>query len=718
VSLATAARPAAGRTATLDRVLAAVPLLTVFAWFALVYAWQAWLVRTPFIFGDELEFTQLARSLAETGEAARRGEPYGSVPLPVVVTATAWLLPDIDAAYNAAKFLGVLAMTAAVFPAYALARLLVSPRPALFAAAASIAIPGFMYSSLLLYEPFAYPAATLCLYLIVRALARPTVGTVSVAAIACLAAPLVRTQLAVLPAVFVAAGLVLAWSSEPMRSRRARWTRWDWVGAVTLATGAVVLLNELMSHQSFSWLVSTRFYKDRMVELGVAAGGAFTIGIGVLPVLVGLAILVRPRGEPRTPERSAFAAVLATSIAAFGLYAAVKATFLSTVFATRVVERNLIYLAPLFFVAMALWIERPRVRLVPLAFAALAVALLLAHTPLILDFPYFEAPGYALVAYANRSLALTGDSIAGLLPLVLGVALGFVVVAALVARRRLARLAVVGIAAALVLGWNVAGQLYVSSGARDAAEFLLSGYPEPPDWIDRATGGEPVLYIGQGITDPNRLHLLEFWNRSLQHVWSLDGTARGPGPVLTPDLAGADGELWPDPGVSYVVADGAINVVGDAVEQKGGWTLYRIAPPLRLREARSGIFADGWIGEHAAYSQFSTPDGRPGTIEVTVSRVGIGADSGDPPGNVAVHVGPLGVGPDNQPALASVSTTETWTVVGGQERTFRIPSPAPPFRVEVTVDPTFVPWELDPARSSDRRRLGAQVSFRFEPAGS
>lgn len=719
----TAARPRAARGgAAVDRLLAAMPLVTVFVWFLLAYAWQAWLVRTPFVFSDELEFTQLARSLAETGEAARRGAAYGVAPLPAVLTAPAWLIEDVDSAYLTAKLLGVLAMTAAIFPAYGLARMLVGPRAALFAATATIAVPAFMYSSLLIQEPFAYPVSVLALWLGIRALAAPTIASVALAAGGAVLAPLVRGQLALIPAILLLAAGVTAWSSERARRHRAVWTRWDWAGAITLATGAVVLMNEVLSHRSFAWLVATRYYKDRMVDLGVAAGGALTLGIGVLPVLVGLAILVRPRGEERRPERDAFRAVLGASLLAFTLYTAVKATYLSTVFATRVYERNLIYLAPLLFVATAMWIERPRLRFVPLCLSALVVALVLAHTPLILDFPYFEAPGYAMLVAANRMLSVPPASIDALLPLVLGVALAFVVAAALLARRPALRSGVVWTAAALVLAWNVLGQLHVSSGARSSADFLLSGYVEPRDWIDRASGGRDVLYLGQGIQNPNPIFLTEFWNRSLRRVWSLDGTAPGPGPVLTPDLSDADGRLAPDPGVPFVLAEPGVDVVGEVAAARGPWRLVRLEGPLRLAQARTGITADGWasapgrgIPAFAAYSQFATPDGRPGTMEVLVSREG--ASEATPPSTVTVRIGPLAVGADNQPSLGSLSEEVEWRLEGRGNRLVELATPAPPFRVEVIVDPPFMPREVDPRASSDQRWLGAQVSFRFIPPG-
>ena len=83
------------------------------------------------------------------------------------------------------------------------------------------------------------------------------------------------------------------------------------------------------------------------------------------------------------------------------------------------------------------------------------------------------------------------------------------------------------------------------------------------------------------MQDPNSLWLLEFWNRSIRRVWSLDGTAPGPGPTLTPNLAAADGKLFPDPPVDYVVADQGINLVGRVVGTYGRWRVYHIEHPLQ-----------------------------------------------------------------------------------------------------------------------------------------
>jgi hypothetical protein len=70
---------------------------------------------------------------------------------------------------------------------------------------------------------------------------------------------------------------------------------------------------------------------------------------------------------------------------------------------------------------------------------------------------------------------------------------------------------------------------------------------------------------------------------------------------------------------------------------------------------------------------------------------------------------------NKQPALGAVTERRTFEIHSNRGQAFDIPTPPPPFRVRVTIDPTFVPHDLD-ARLSDRRQLGAKVSYAFEPA--
>jgi len=700
----------------LDRISAALPLATVFFWLCVVYGFEAWLHGTPWLFTDELELTQLSRAIAATGHAARRGEPHSFDTLYTYLLAPAWWIHGVESAYSAAKYIGVVTMTCTLFPAYGLARLVVGPRPALFAATASAAIPAFLYASMFVPEPLAYPYATLSLFLIAKALASRSSRWIFAAALACVVAPLVRSELAVLPVVFVLSALGLWWTGERWRERRTGWTHWDWAGTAILAIGIVIVLNSFVTHRSFSWYVATTLYKDRMLDNGLWAVGALMIGIGVLPLVVGLAALVRPRGVVRTEAERAFVAVAAFSVVGFGWYTAVKAAYISTQFSTLVEERNLIYIAPVLFAATALFFERPRLRVLAVAPPALLALYLLKGKDYKMDVKlYSDAPGFSILQAANRTLGLTPDGARIALLVVLAASVALVLGASRVRTRDAVVRPLLVAAALFVLAWNVTGQIGAAAASKTISDDLLSNYPRPLDWLDRADGGQPAMYLGQQIADANGIWLLEFWNKSVHDVWSLDGSAKGPGPTLSPDLLAPNGRITAPEGVQYVVVEPNIDLVGKVVGRAkhlvGGapaeWRLYKIAPPLRLRDAAEGIFADGWSGKDTAYSRYRTPGNRPGYAVVTVSRAAFNGN--EPPGHVTIRVGPLAV-VNKQPGLAKVAEIRRWVIRGGDSRTFYIPVPKPPWRVQVVVAPTFQPALVDP-HSSEMRDFGAQVGF-------
>jgi hypothetical protein len=729
-SVAAPEEAAAAPRTWVDRIVAAVPLLSVFLWLCMLYAWQARNHASPWLFSDELEFSQLSRSIAETGHAARRGDPHYFDTLYVYVLAPAWRLASVGDAYAVVKYIGVFTMTAVVFPTYFLTRTIVSKPAALFSAAAAGAIPALAYAPMIVSEPLSYPYAALCFFLIVKALATRRRGWVAGAVVVSLLAPLVRGQLAIVTVVFFLATLVMLWTSERGRRWRSSWSTWDWVGAVVLAVVALVLFSALVGWRSHTWATSSGHYRGRMIDYGLWAGGALTIGLGVLPVVAGLTALFRPRHERRTPELRAFTAVVLAAILCFGLYTANKAAFLSTVFATRVEERNLIYLSPLLLAAMGLWIDRPRVRLVPLGCIVGFVAYLIVALNDGADYGihvhfYSDAPGLAIVEMANRNLAFTADIAMWVLLATLAISVLLLLLPTVLARRRRASVAVAALGCGLVLAWTLTGQISFSNGSNSYSRTLLANFPKPPSWLDEADGGQPALYLGQNVQDPTGIWLTEFWNRSLRYVWSIDGTAKGPGPVLTPDLAAVDGRLYPDPKVPYVLADPGVDVAGQPVGTYGRWTVYRVRGPLRLAHSQTGLFSDGWIGcsvdpclaATAAYSRYTTPGGRPGYALVTVSRA---AANGAPikPGNVVIRLGRLVKGSDRQPHLGRVTAVRRWRVRAGAKKTFVIPTLKPPFRIEVVVSPTFSPADYG---ESDPRHLGAQVSFSFSlapPAGS
>src|SRR6266536_2741428 len=619
------ARPAPAERTFADRLLAAVPLLSIFLWLCIIYAVEAWAHATPWLFGDELELTQLSRAIAATGHAARRGEPHSFDTLWAYLIAPAWRIDNVHTAYATVKYIAVMVMTLTAFPAYGLARMVVSRVPALF----------------------------------------------------------------VVWVVLVLSAIFLLWRADWLARVRRRWSAWDWVGLVVLLFGAGVIVSALLGKGSLEWYIATDHYKHRLFDLGLNAAGALTIGLGVLPVVAALGALWRAPGERPTREVSAFRSVLLAAIIGFGVYTAVKSTYVSTSFGTYTYERNLIYLAPLLFVGTALWLERRTINPVALAASAGFVLYLLLTTPYEMgqDLSY-NAPGLAILQQANRYLRLdpTGAKI-GLVAL-----LAFSVLLLAVPRflrRGAATLAVVVGAAVIV--WNFTGALAFASGSNRFSDRFVDNIRRPFNWVDDHTGGAPTLYIGQQMyPDQNGEWLLEFWNpHSLTgRVWSLDGTAQGPGPTLTPDPSPSDGALSHDPGYPYVVEERGIDVIGTVVATHlhvaGGslqpWLLVKVAPPLRLRASVTGVFADGWAGASSAYTRYSSAGNRGGRVRIVVSRREWGGP--DKAGHVTVRIGRIVIGDDKQPHVVRATAARRFDIHSKGERTLVLPTPGPRFRVE------------------------------------
>ncbi len=711
------ARPRAAAIAS--RLYAALPLVTIFAWLCLIFGWEAWGNLSPWLFGDELEKTQLARAIAETGHAARRGVPVTSHSLVAWLTAPAWLVHDTTRAYGLLKAMQVAAMTSVIFPTYFLARQLVSQRWALFAAVGAATIPALSYSSLILEEPFAYPFSALCFFLLVKALATRGRIWIATAVVAALVAPFVRGELVVIPATFVVATLVFVWTGDRARRWRDGWSAWDWAGWLLLIAGVVIVVNAVIRSHSQEWEISTEFEKHRMIVLGLQAAGALTIGLGLLPVVAGLAFLLPLARERRDPTLRAFFAAATTAIVGFGFYTAVKAAWNAIQFSTIVAERNLIYLAPLLFVATAALFERRlRAPLAVIVGASSFVLYLVLTTPYKMEFHfYFDAPGLSILQSANRVLAFTPQD-AKLALIVLVALVTAVLLLTRVLRNERALGWALGGSAAFVLAWTLTGEITGARSSHQFADALLSNIPKPLDWIDRADHGRPAIYIGQHITDANAVYLTEFWNRSIAHVWSNDGTAPGPGPTLTPDIVKPNGTLFPQPRERYMVTDAGLEIIGKLILERYHYAgrvqvplrLYRITPPLRMQQSIEGMFADGWGQPHTAYNQYSTPDRRPGYIVVDVSRAGGGKTI---PATAKLVIGKLAIDKHHQPHLGAILVRRNVYAARNLEHRFVIPAPPTPFRVETDVT-AFSPHDLNPT-DTDVRTLGAQMSYGFVP---
>jgi hypothetical protein len=699
VTTVPAKRPAAParRRTLLDRVLSAFPLVALVFVLFVFYGVEAWSRKTPWIFTDEMEWTQISRSIAATGHAARRGEPISFKSLYAVLIAPFWWIRSTATAYAAIKYANVVIMTSTAIPTYLLARMLVSRRGAIAAAVASVAVPAMAYVTTIIIEVVAYPYCALCSWLSVRAFRSGRRRDIALAAAVDCSAILVRSpQFVTIPAAFVIAGAGLFVTGPRGRAIRRNWGKGDTLGAIVLLLGALFLFNRVVLQHVYEWQFTTQYYKNRMVDLGLRAALSLTIGLGILPVVCGLTALRLPdrRGDP---AYRAFAAWLAAAIFCISLYTADKAAYLSTTFATLWEERNLIYLSPLMLVATVLVFESKRVDWRLVAAASAFVAFLLVDKGFQTDWPYFEAPGFAIPAIVH---AYEGWSIYAERVALLGV-LAFSLV--LLAARRLR--GVSAFVLLLGLAWLLSGEIANTVGIDRFANEFRANLPAQLDWVDVASHDQPVTYLGQAIVDANGELLTEFWNRSIKHVESLDGTASGPGPTSRPLVLNAEGLLSGISG-NYVLADNGVALDGTSVAHEGEMVLYHHVGRWHLLDNSEQLYTDSWCPEYCAYNYFK-PHQR-GTLKISLSRTAYQGPV--PPAQVTILVGTIRINSKDVPVLHQLAVIKT-QVANQTQKTISIPVATTPVRVELRT----LPSTLIPPKASDPRTLAVQAAFTFGP---
>jgi hypothetical protein len=683
----------------LDRFLAAIPVAVAALILLSILFWEASARKSPTIFTDELEWAQISRAIAHTGHGARRGYAVPFKSLYAYLIAPGWWLHSTASAYAAIKYLNTVVMSLTAIPVYLLARLLVSKRAATIAALGTLCTSAFFYAALLLPEVLAYPFFALYAYVVVRALSGSGRRWIAAAVVLSGVAVLVRTQFVAAVGAAVLAALWL-WLVGPHGKRlRAGWNRADHLGVAVLLLGVLIVLNRIATPHSAEWSVVTNGFTHRIWTYALVSGSALAIGLGVLPAITGLAALWIPerRDDPRW---RAFAAFLGAGVLTFGFYTGFKAAYLSTFFASRVEERNMIYLAPLLLVGTVVFFSARRTWWPGVLTAAAFVAWLVLGYGYQLGYPYFESPGYGIAAFANRVFHWDQPHISHALLATL------ILAVAIIALRRHA--AVVAFAVLAVALWMCTAEITSARGSSHQAQQFVDNLPKPLDWVDVTTHRAGTTYLGQNVSDPTGLWLIEFWNTSLKNVDSLDATTPGPGPSLTPGLEQPDGTLKGDGGTPYVLADNGVRVIGPVVSKRLDLYLTRIERhPWRLKETVYGRDSGGWIQHDGLYAYFG-PETTTGTLRVDVGRSGFCA-TGAPGTRAVVTVGPAALDAQNNPTIGRVQKRATFAVhnCSSITRTFRV---RPPLVVHVHITRLFDPQKYG---LSNPRQLGAQVGFSF-----
>jgi len=560
----------------------------------------------PWIFVDELIYSELAKSIAGGGDLLIRDVPasgYGVV-YPLLVS-PAWALFDrIPDAYTAAKAINAVLISLAAVPAYLLARRLIGERLSLLAAVLAVALPSLAYSGVIMTENAFYPLFLVVILCLVLVLERPTLTRQIVLVGLLGVAYQTRPQALALAAAALTAPLVQGLLGRRVRSALvAQRTLYG----IAAAGFVLVVALQLVRGQSFSSLLGAYavtgeggYHFGAVARYFLYQAAELDLYLGVAPVIAAALVVVCMRNtDPRLD------AYLAATISASFWLLLLVATFASK-FAGRIQERNLFYLVPLVLIAMLVWIERGAPR--P-ARATAAVCIVVAALPgtlpfsRLIDFPAISEtlmllPLWDLGDYGLRA----GDLSAVVVP------------AAMAAAALLLFLPsrfVLGLPLLVLVYFLVALHPIEQRMTRASVGSIHSGISNPHrDWIDRAVpdGAEvSVLWTGEGDVYP--IWHNEFFSRSVGTIYSIAGQLLGALPQTRLSVDAQAGVLRDPDGrpvrPRYLLVDDSFTPAGRVLARDEAFqiTLYELEGPLRSTEKVTGLYGDTWSGAQVTYTR-------------------------------------------------------------------------------------------------------------------
>ncbi len=559
-------------------------------------------VPTPWIAADEMIYAELGRSLWETGHLSILGADtaFYSLVYPALIGLPLALF-DTALGYDVARVLGALAMSLAAVPVFAWGRTLMSERWALVAAALTLCIPGLAYSGLLMSETVFYPLVALAAWLAARALTKPTLRAQALLVGVVVLAILTRLQGVVLVPAFVLAVVIYAAAGRTTTPFVRLWPALAALAVVGAGVGAIGL-------GAYSPAGSADYTVGGAVRFGFYHAADLLLLVGIVPACAVAALAL---ARPGSPDVRAYLAVTFAFTAGFvaevGLFA--------SRYVGRLAERDLLGLAPLFFIGLCLWLDSgaPRRRASSYAVAFAAAALVLAlplgrlvHKAALPDaftlIPIWQLGSYDVVVWTFTAVAVLAFA---LLPLRLLVAVPVAL-------------------ALLFVGMSISASRFV---AKEASVLETSFFGESdPDWIDAAADAD-VAYFYDGEAHWNAVWSYVFWNRKVRRVYVLENARRVPGPLpqqrVDPFPLGVIAEDTP----SWIVAASptftfrgeAVATVAQVGLTQAGLTLWQNGQPLRLQTVRAGVQGNGDIYGPASMTVYGCSGG---TFELTLIAKG------------------------------------------------------------------------------------------------
>jgi dolichyl-phosphate-mannose-protein mannosyltransferase len=581
-------------------------------------AWAAVEVPVPWIAPDEMIYGLLGRSLWLHGSLSILGgpAPYYSLLTPLLAgfPLAAW---GLGTGYDVVQGLQAFVMSLAAVPVYLWARTLVSRWSALAAAALTVATPVLAYSGLLMTEVLFYPLLATAAWAGAEAIARPTRRNQILLLVAFVAVCATRIQAIVLVPALVTAALLDAFIARPRGRLRQHVPVAVGLAVLVVAWAVWRLASGKAALGGYEVVASTSYSVGSAAKFVLYHGASLLILCGLFPATAVALKLVEALRRGEDDDRVRAFLVVASSLA---VWLVVEVGVFASRYSDRIVERNLIGLAPMLFIGLVLWLERgPDGGYLERAIVGALAVVVLVVLPVgtyVNIFGNHDAltliPLYKLSTETSVSTMKT--AYVAVVPVL---ALVFV----LVPRRRLRWLPV---ALVLVLaGASVLVSRFVIDQTR-AQQVAFLG--PNPTWSDDA-GGKRVAYIYDGEPSWPGVWQTVFFNTGIDRVYDL-GAQPVPGP-LPQQRAGVrpDGKLVvaESPGrrsARYALASNWIELAGERageVEQVGltqkGLVLWKLDRPLRLRSQTSGLQLNGDISGQAVLVAY---DCTRGTFRVTL----------------------------------------------------------------------------------------------------
>ena len=596
-------QPAGVTASKLDRFLGAYPLIVAYLVLLVLYAWQTTKISTPWLFTDELQWAELSRGVAHHGVAPAASARPG-IQVALRVSDRAGLVGEHDARWvRGCEVHQRRGDDGLALPGYALARLFV-PR------LAAIPLrhrngsrsPRSSYTGLLIPEPLAYFWSTLALWL-ARARAASTeprghrMGGRSNRRRAARAR---RARRAVLRRA--------RRSRDPGRDRRAR-PRPDRqlvAGVERVRRARYSLLGGAIASAPSPTTTRTR---GRSARTSTTACSPTACGrsarsrsaSGSCRWSSSLAWLLGNTRSGRSRTACSAGSLIGSAVA-FGIYTAVKASYISTQFAIRVEERNFIYVAPVDVRRRRTLGDRgPVARSFRSCSRHGAVWYLLDTTPFHNNEHFYsDAPGLSVLQWLNQKCVLHDDRRASPClrdPGRLGCRRALHASSARTDRTARAPRGARGCIArrAAIVGWNLWGEIAAANASSvQAKSQRASARRHRPTGSTTPRECARTMFIGQSLAGSNPFWSLEFWNQSIQDVWSVDASAPRPGPGDHAELRQHTrrGRCHSCRFTGSSHARG-VDPAGKLATQAGGLRLFHVTPPIRIADAYGGLSTDG-----------------------------------------------------------------------------------------------------------------------------